>query len=80
MTAAAQGNPLFLEQMLAMLRPEKNGDGDLIVPPAIQALLSARLERLAADERRLLECASIEGETFHLGAFVALSPLESREA
>ena len=37
----------------------------MTVPPAIQGLLAARLERLEAEERRLLECASIEGEMFH---------------
>src|SRR4029450_7927723 len=44
--AAADGNPLFLEEMLAMAAEDR--DGDLVVPPTIQALLQARLDRLAA--------------------------------
>ncbi len=79
-TAAAEGNPLFLEQTLAMLAQREDGVGEVAVPPAIQGLLAARLEQLAPEERRLLECASIEGETFHVGGVVALSPPESREA
>jgi class 3 adenylate cyclase/tetratricopeptide (TPR) repeat protein len=77
--ASAGGNALFLEQMLAMLAQREDGVGAIIVPPAIQALLVARLEQLSAEERRLLECASIEGEIFHLGGVVALLPVESRE-
>ena len=76
---AAEGNPLFLEQMLALLAEEKNEVGEIAVPPAIQALLVARLERLEPDERRLLEHASIEGEAFHVGGVVALSLPATRE-
>ncbi|MGH2995201.1 MAG: adenylate/guanylate cyclase domain-containing protein, partial [Gaiellaceae bacterium] len=45
---AAEGNPLFLEQMVALLIEDghHNGEGELAVPPTIQALLSARLDRL----------------------------------
>ena len=79
-SVAAEGNPLFLEQMLAMLAQSRDGGGETAVPPAIQGLLAARLEQLEAEERRLLECASIEGEMFHLGGVVALSPPESGDA
>jgi class 3 adenylate cyclase len=74
--AAAQGNPLFVEEMLQMLLD----DGVLVlkedewvatvdlttvqVPPAISALLAARLDRLSPDERRVLEAASVVGEVF----------------
>jgi DNA-binding SARP family transcriptional activator len=78
--AAAAGNPLFLEQMLAMLAQGHDEVGEIAVPPAIQALLAARLDRLEPDERRVLECASVEGETFHLSGVVELSPPETREA
>ena len=44
---AAEGNPLFLEQMVAML-----SDGSAAeLPPTIQALLAARLDRLLPLER-----------------------------
>ncbi len=42
--------------------------GSLPVPPTIHALVAARLDRLGAPERDVLERASIEGKVFHLGA------------
>jgi predicted ATPase/class 3 adenylate cyclase len=62
---AAQGNPLFVEQMLAMLDGES---GELSVPATIQALLAARLDQLGSDERSVLECAAVVGEEFWAGA------------
>ena len=87
---AAEGNPLFVEEMFAMLIDDgllerSNGDwvptGDLAtvtVPPTIQALLSARLDRLGPTERAVSERASIEGKVFHRGAVVELSSEEIR--
>ncbi len=72
----AGGNPLFLEEMLAMLQ-EDDTDGEVIVPPTIQALLAARLDQLAAGERGILECGAVEGEVFHRGAVKALAPAEA---
>jgi class 3 adenylate cyclase/tetratricopeptide (TPR) repeat protein len=68
---AAEGNPLFLQQMAAMAA-EKVGDL-LSVPPSIQALLAERLDRLTADERVVLERASVVGRDFSLAAVAALS-------
>ena len=68
---AAEGNPLFLQQMAAMAA-EKVGDL-LSVPPSIQALLAERLDRLTADERVVLERASVVGRDFSLTAVAALS-------
>jgi class 3 adenylate cyclase/tetratricopeptide (TPR) repeat protein len=66
---AAEGNPLFVEQLVAM-RAE-GGDG-LEVPPTLQALLAARIDRLAAPERAVVERGSVEGRLFHRGAVSAL--------
>jgi class 3 adenylate cyclase/tetratricopeptide (TPR) repeat protein len=66
---AAGGNPLFITEMLAMV---DNGD-DQEVPPTLSALLVMRLDQLEADERRVLECGSVEGEIFHRGGVQALS-------
>ena len=63
-SAAAEGNPLFVEQMLALLSEDGVGGNDVVVPPTIQALLAARLDRLEPDERELLECASVVGKEF----------------
>jgi DNA-binding SARP family transcriptional activator/tetratricopeptide (TPR) repeat protein len=78
--AAAAGNPLFLEQMLALLAEGEADAAETEVPPAIQALLAARLDRLEPDERRVLACGSIEGDVFHVVSLVELVPPESREA
>jgi class 3 adenylate cyclase len=72
---AAEGNPLFLEQLLAL---NADGSGELIVPPTIQALLSARIDRLEPDERLILECASVEGREFHRDVLVELLPDDHR--
>ncbi|MGZ4289732.1 MAG: adenylate/guanylate cyclase domain-containing protein [Gaiellaceae bacterium] len=71
---AAEGNPLFVEQMLAMVAESPNGD--VVVPPTIQALLAARLDQLDAAERGVLERGAVEGKIFHRGGVEALSPDE----
>ena len=68
---AAEGNPLFLEEMLALVRD--SGAEQVEVPPTIQALLAARFDQLDAPERAVLECGSVEGRTFHRGAILALA-------
>jgi tetratricopeptide (TPR) repeat protein len=72
MTASA-GNPLYVEEMLAMVR-EHGGDGEIVVPPTIHALLQARIDSLDGDVRVVMERGSVEGEVFHRGAVAQLSP------
>jgi class 3 adenylate cyclase len=72
---AAEGNPLFVEQMVAMLA--ETGAAD--VPPTIQALLAARLDQLEPLERALLERAAVAGREFTRGAVAELSPEQERE-
>jgi predicted ATPase/class 3 adenylate cyclase len=84
--AACEGNPLFAEELLAMLiddgllRRERGrwtlGElkGALPVPPTIQALLGARLDRLPETERALLTRVSVEGNVFHRDAMRELAP------
>ena len=67
----AEGNPLFLEEVLALVR--ESGGEDLEVPPTIQALLAARLDQLDSAERSVLERGSVEGRVFHRGAVAALA-------
>jgi class 3 adenylate cyclase/tetratricopeptide (TPR) repeat protein len=74
---AAEGNPLFLEQMLALAR--ESGNGELAVPPTIQALLAARLDRLSPGERAIAEAGSVEGRLFHRGTVAALLPEGERD-
>jgi len=67
--AAAGGNPLFLEELVAYVDV---ADERANLPPTLDALLNARLDARADDERRALECAAVEGEVFHRGAVLAL--------
>jgi class 3 adenylate cyclase len=88
-TRAAEGNPLFLEELLAALVEEgrlRRQDGrwvaadlaDLGIPPSIQALLAARLDRLEDAERAVLERAAVAGQMFEQRAVVELSPPAER--
>jgi predicted ATPase len=70
---AAEGNPLFVEQMLAMLADDPDATADS-VPATIHALLAARIERLDPAERAVLLRASVEGRLFHRGAVAELLP------
>jgi class 3 adenylate cyclase/tetratricopeptide (TPR) repeat protein len=66
---AAEGNPLYVEQMAAMLA--EGGSVDAI-PPTIHALLAARLDRLPADERAVLGRAAVAGKEFVRSAVLQL--------
>jgi class 3 adenylate cyclase/tetratricopeptide (TPR) repeat protein len=79
----AEGNPLFVEETVALLLGQglltrENGHWTAVglekvpIPPTIQALLAARIDRLPAPERAVLERASVEGQVFHAGALGGL--------
>ncbi len=53
---------------------EHGGDGEIVVPPTIHALLQARIDSLDGDVRVVMERGSVEGEVFHRGAVAELSP------
>jgi class 3 adenylate cyclase len=71
---AAGGNPLFVEEMTAMVA--EGGGGEVVVPPTVQALLAARLDQLDGDERSVLERGAVEGQVFHRGAVQALGAVD----
>jgi class 3 adenylate cyclase/tetratricopeptide (TPR) repeat protein len=83
---AADGNPLFVEQLLSMLIDDgllrREGDrwisaGDLqelAIPGTIQALLAARLDLLSAEERAVIEPAAVIGLAFATRAVEELAP------
>jgi class 3 adenylate cyclase len=73
---AAEGNPLYVEQMAAMLA--EGGPADTI-PPSIHALLAARLDRLPPGERAILERAAVAGKEFVRSAVLQLSDDAQRE-
>ncbi len=79
-----EGNPLFLGETVRMLIDEgvvrREGDAWVTaedvsaveVPPTIQALLAARIERLRDDERSVVERAAVIGKQFYRGAVAEL--------
>jgi predicted ATPase len=83
---SAEGNPLFVEQVLSMMiddgllqqeqgRWVPTGDlSDLAIPGTIQALLAARLDLLTAHERAVIEPASVIGLMFEEAAVQELVP------
>jgi class 3 adenylate cyclase/tetratricopeptide (TPR) repeat protein len=86
----AEGNPLFVEETIRMLvdrgvlssqegRWTVTGDlSRITIPPTIHALLTARLDGLEAEQRRVIERGSAVGRSFWWGAVSELSAPEER--
>ena len=87
--AAAEGNPLYVEQIAAMLVESgairQEGDAwvaagtssEIDIPPTIQALVAARLDALGSEERQVVDPASVIGLGF---ATEAVAHLVASEA
>lgn len=75
---AAEGNPLFLEQLLALVREGVELGDEPLLPPTIAALLAARLDRLGPGELAVLEGASVVGKDFWPEAVAELLPVEAK--
>lgn len=80
---AAEGNPLYLEQLTAMLADQGlvtdgrwmgSAEAEVEIPATLHALLAARLDRLDLPTRVILERASIEGRRFRTATLGALVP------
>jgi predicted ATPase/class 3 adenylate cyclase len=81
----ADGYPLFVEELLVVLREQgvlQERDGRWVaasdltavqMPPSVQAVVAIRLEGLSPQERALLERAAVVGEQFHEADLVELS-------
>jgi len=89
--AAAEGNPLFIEELVRKLVDdgllakeegvwvETSGRRDVPLPASISALLSARLDQMDAEQRYVLSRASIVGRGFGVDDLAALLPGTQRE-
>src|SRR6185295_16146267 len=71
--ATAEGNPFFLEQIVAL-----RAGGGAGTPPSIQALLAARIDALPPSERAVVDRAAVEGRGFHRSALAELLPAATR--
>lgn len=87
-----QGNPLFLEESIRSLADDSTLEGrpgryrisrrltDLRVPAAIQAIIAARIDRLAASEKHLLQAAAAIGKDFGVGILRRIANLPDGES
>jgi class 3 adenylate cyclase len=67
----SEGNPLFIEQLVATLT-ETSGD-DSTLPTTIRGIVAARLDALPAPERAVLLDAAVGGKVFWRGALEHMS-------
>jgi predicted ATPase/class 3 adenylate cyclase len=78
--AKTEGNPLFVEETVRMLA-EDGSEGIGRIPDTLQALIAARIDRLAPEAKGLLQRAAVIGRIFWEGALEHLSPdFDSLEA
>jgi DNA-binding SARP family transcriptional activator len=75
----AGGNPLYLEQLAASLGEQTGSETRPVLPPTIQALLAARLQRLGPGASSVLARAAIIGKYFGVEAVRELLPPEARD-
>jgi class 3 adenylate cyclase/tetratricopeptide (TPR) repeat protein len=68
-----EGNPLFVEEIVRMLLEQGTDGGDRI-PDSLQALIGARIDRLPAGQKIVLQRGSVIGRIFWAGAIDSLSP------
>ena len=84
----ADGNPLFIEQLVAALA--ETGETEAALPTTIRELIAARLDALPSSERSVLLDAAVAGKVFWRGALermttdttalgAALAELERRD-
>src|SRR6478735_7286937 len=91
----AQGNPFFLEELINALVGRgdfegerrsyrlKGGIDSIPLPPTVQAVLAARIDRLEENAKKVLEIASVIGReisTSVLDRIAGLDPAELSEA
>ena len=78
--AASEGNPLYVEEMVRMLADDAGAVSaeNVRVPPTVQALIAARLDRLDAVPQSTLQQASVVGTEFSISALHALVEDRSR--
>lgn len=83
----AEGNPYYIEEFIhkliregALARDEQTGRwyatrqvGSLDLPSSLQNLLLARIDRLAAEQRRVLQMAAVIGAVFWTNVLKALT-------
>ena len=87
----AEGNPLFLEELVRALADAGALAGNrgayhlaaeataLPLAPTIQGILAARVDQLSADDKRLLQAAAVIGREFAFAPLQAITDLPDAE-
>lgn len=76
----AEGNPLFVEQLLRAGAEDPLWTSQRPIPGTIQSLLAARLDRLGPGERAYIEAAAVIGREFWPAAVLELLPAAARRS
>jgi len=86
-----EGNPFFMEETVQVLLDEgalvRDGTavtltrplGELKIPPTVQGILAARIDRLPADAKELLQVLAVIGREFSLSLIRAVVPKSEDE-
>ena len=86
-----EGNPFFMEETVQVLLDEgalvRDGGGvkltrpvsELKIPPTVQGILAARIDRLAPDTKELLQTLSVIGREFQMSLIRAVVPKSDHE-
>jgi class 3 adenylate cyclase/tetratricopeptide (TPR) repeat protein len=89
--ARTEGNPLFLEESVRTLVEVGSLVGTtgahrlvarletISMPPTVQAILAARIDRLGAEDKRLLQAAAVVGKDVPFGLLKAIADLDESE-
>src|SRR5262249_155992 len=73
--AKAEGNPFFVEELARTVREQIGGATPMTVPDTVEEVLGGRIDRLAPEERRLLEVAAVVGKDVPLAVVQAVAGL-----
>jgi predicted ATPase len=80
-----EGNPFFMEEVVRTLAEEgvlagergryrlERSPGELHIPPTVQGVLAARIDRLPAEEKDLLQTLAVIGKEFPFGLLRAVA-------
>ena len=71
----AAGNPLFLEELAQAVVEHQESPAALLVPDTIQALITARIDRLQEPDKQLLQTAAVIGKDMPLPLLQAIADL-----
>ena len=76
--AKAEGNPFFLEELARSLREDGGRQAGLAIPSTIHAVVEARIDRLAPEDKRLLQAAAVIGREVPLTWLQPIASLDDQ--